>query len=257
MGTTAPPPHRSPHITITRSRLMSDFVPGLEGVVAFETEIAEPDKEGGAPLPRRRHRGPGRARLLRQRLGPARRRGLQPRPAAGGALPDPGPLRGHPRRRAVRARHARTRLGPETPPGHRCRAGPRRPRPRRRHGPVLRRLVGPRPGPAHGPATGDRQGAVRRRTLHDPLARRARPQARRRGRRLLDLRRRARHERVHLHRPRHRLHRRGRGGGPLRRRGSHVRPAARRRPLPRPAHDRGDRAHRRRRGLRQEDPRRR
>ena len=33
---------------ITRSRQMSDFKPGLEGVVAFETEIAEPDKEGGA-----------------------------------------------------------------------------------------------------------------------------------------------------------------------------------------------------------------
>ncbi|MER5491309.1 citrate synthase 2 [Streptomyces sp. NPDC002490] len=27
---------------------MTDFVPGLEGVVAFETEIAEPDREGGA-----------------------------------------------------------------------------------------------------------------------------------------------------------------------------------------------------------------
>lgn len=27
---------------------MSDFVPGLEGVVAFETEIAEPDKAGGS-----------------------------------------------------------------------------------------------------------------------------------------------------------------------------------------------------------------
>jgi hypothetical protein len=27
---------------------MSDFKPGLEGVTAFETEIAEPDKEGGA-----------------------------------------------------------------------------------------------------------------------------------------------------------------------------------------------------------------
>ena len=27
---------------------MSEFKPGLEGVVAFETEIAEPDKEGGA-----------------------------------------------------------------------------------------------------------------------------------------------------------------------------------------------------------------
>ena len=27
---------------------MSDFVPGLEGVIAFETEIAEPDREGNA-----------------------------------------------------------------------------------------------------------------------------------------------------------------------------------------------------------------
>jgi citrate synthase len=27
---------------------MSDFIPGLEGVVAFETEIAEPDREGGS-----------------------------------------------------------------------------------------------------------------------------------------------------------------------------------------------------------------
>ena len=27
---------------------MSDFVPGLEGVIAFESEIAEPDREGGA-----------------------------------------------------------------------------------------------------------------------------------------------------------------------------------------------------------------
>ena len=27
---------------------MSDFKPGLEGVIAFETEIAEPNKEGGS-----------------------------------------------------------------------------------------------------------------------------------------------------------------------------------------------------------------
>ena len=27
---------------------MSEFRPGLEGVIAFETEIAEPDKEGGS-----------------------------------------------------------------------------------------------------------------------------------------------------------------------------------------------------------------
>jgi len=29
-------------------RQMSDFVPGLEGVIAFETSIAEPDREGGS-----------------------------------------------------------------------------------------------------------------------------------------------------------------------------------------------------------------
>ena len=27
---------------------MSDFVPGLEGVIAVETQIAEPDRDGGA-----------------------------------------------------------------------------------------------------------------------------------------------------------------------------------------------------------------
>jgi citrate synthase len=35
---------RHPH----KEQLMSDVVPGLEGVVAFETQIAEPDREGGA-----------------------------------------------------------------------------------------------------------------------------------------------------------------------------------------------------------------
>src|SRR5881397_3854860 len=40
-----------PHTALSNSERqdpMSDFKPGLEGVVAFETEIAEPDKEGGA-----------------------------------------------------------------------------------------------------------------------------------------------------------------------------------------------------------------
>jgi len=27
--------------------MASDYSPGLEGVIAFETEIAEPDKDGG------------------------------------------------------------------------------------------------------------------------------------------------------------------------------------------------------------------
>src|SRR5918995_1199209 len=35
-------------LTRPGSNEMSDFKPGLEGVIAFETEIAEPDKEGGA-----------------------------------------------------------------------------------------------------------------------------------------------------------------------------------------------------------------
>ena len=262
-GTECLTPCTSPRATSTagnvdrikRSRLMSDFVPGLEGVVAFETEIAEPDKEGGALRYRgRRHRGPGRPRLLRQRVGPAGRRRLQPRSAARRAVPDPRALRRHPRRRAVGAGHARPGVGAEAAARHRRRAGPRRPRPRRRDGAVVRRPVGARPGAADGAAAGDRQGAVRRRAVHDPLARRARPEARRRRRRLLDLGRRARHERVHLHRPRHRLHRRRRRRRPVRRGRRHVRPAARRRALPRPRHDRGDRADRRRRGVREAGP---
>ena len=71
-----------------------DFKPGLEGVIAFETEIAEPDKEGSAL----RYRGVDIEDLvgtgrLRQRVGPAGRRRVQPRAAAGRAVPDPGALR--------------------------------------------------------------------------------------------------------------------------------------------------------------------
>ena len=44
-GSTTGAQHRAPS---ERSASMSDFVPGLEGVIAFETEIAEPDKDGGA-----------------------------------------------------------------------------------------------------------------------------------------------------------------------------------------------------------------
>ena len=48
---------------------VNDFKPGLEGVVAFETEIAEPDREGGALRYRgRRHRG-ARRRVRTSRSG--------------------------------------------------------------------------------------------------------------------------------------------------------------------------------------------
>ena len=59
---------------------------GLEGVVAFATEIAEPDREGGAL----RYRGVDIEELVGERavragLGPARRRRSAARPAAGRA----------------------------------------------------------------------------------------------------------------------------------------------------------------------------
>ena len=81
-----------------------------------------------------------------------------------------------------------------------------------------------------------------RRAVHDPLARRARPAARRGGRRLLDLGGRARHERLDLHRPGHRLDRRRRRRLPVRRGRRDERAAARRRPVAGAAHDRGRRA---------------
>ena len=87
--------------------------------------------------------------------------------------------------------------------------------------------------------------------------RRGRPHPRQGDRRLLELGRRARHERLHLHRPRDHLHRRRRGRRVLRRHRRDERPAARRRPLARARHDRGRREERRRRGLRQEAARRR
>ena len=62
---------------------MTEFNPGLEGVVAFETEIAEPDRDGGAL----RYRGVDIEELVgsvpfEKRLGPARRRGARARPAS-------------------------------------------------------------------------------------------------------------------------------------------------------------------------------
>ena len=73
-------------------------------------------------------------------------------------------------------------------------------------------------GPPADPAARDRQGPLDPRALPDPLARRGRPQARQGDRRLLDLGRRARHERLDLHRPRGGLDRRRRGRRAVRRR---------------------------------------
>ena len=91
------------------------------------------------------------------------------------------------------------------------------------------------------------QGEHPRRAVPDPLEGRGGPQARQGDRRLLELGRRARHERLHLHRPGDHLHRRRRRRRVLRRHRRDERPAARRRALAGPRHDRGGREVRRRR----------
>src|SRR3954451_14002368 len=50
-STSSLPSGKMKHLRFTRGSQevsVSDFKPGLEGVIAFETEIAEPDKAGGA-----------------------------------------------------------------------------------------------------------------------------------------------------------------------------------------------------------------
>ena len=224
---------------------MSDFVPGLEGVVAFETEIAEPT---------------GRAARCATAASTSRTSSAGCRTARCGASSWTAS--------STRACHPPSRSrSPSTPATSESTSRLRSPCWRRRgvckplldidddtarenlahgcgDGPVVRGAVGPRArGLPMVPQTPrSTRPADRGRAVHDPLARRAGSQARQGRRRLLDVRRRARHERVDVHRPRHRIDRRGRGGGALRRGRRDVGSAARRRPVPGPRHDRGDRA---------------
>ena len=91
-------------------------------------------------------------------------------------------------------------------------------------------------------------------TFHDPLAGRAGPQARRGHRRLLGVGRRARHERLDVHRAGDRVDRRRRGGGAVRSDRGDERAAARRRAGPGAADARRGGAHRRRPWPGQGDP---
>ncbi|CAA9257661.1 MAG: Citrate synthase (si), partial [uncultured Corynebacteriales bacterium] len=212
-------------------------VGGLQGGPRGRRRLRDRDRRTGqgrqrAALPRRGHRGSRRQGRVRQRLGAAGRREVQPGPAAGGAVPDPGALRRHPGGRAERDRDDGAVLGARAVHRHRRRAGPRRPGPHLGDRDVVRGAVRPRPGAAGGAAEGDRHREDDRRAVHDPLARRAGPGARQGGRRVLRLRRRARPQRLHLHRPDRRLHRRRRRGRDLRRDRRAVRPAARRRAVP-------------------------
>ena len=138
---------------------MSDFKPGLEGVVAFETEIAEPDREGGAL----RYRGVDIEDLIGQvsfgnvwallvdgKFGP----GLPP------AEPFPVPV--HSGDIRVDVQSAVAMLAPYWGLGQLLDISDEQAREDLArvvgHRAVLRRPVRPRPRPAGGAAEGDRQG---------------------------------------------------------------------------------------------------
>ena len=116
------PPLDSPCVPFAPMSATSDFRPGLEGVIAFETEIAEPDKDGGyASLSRRRHRGARRPLPVRERLGPARRRGHQLAAAPDGGDRAAGPERLGARRPPGRPRDTRAEVGDAEARRHRRR----------------------------------------------------------------------------------------------------------------------------------------
>ena len=135
---------------------------GLEGVIAFESNIAEPDKEGGAL----RYRGVDIEELV----------GQVPFEKVWGLLVDgsyePGLPPAEPHPLAVRTGDPRVDLqaalamlapewGLQRADRHLRRAGARRPRPRIRHGPLLRSPVGARHRPPPGAPARGGQGAPR------------------------------------------------------------------------------------------------
>ncbi len=135
---------------------------GLEGVVAFATEIAEPDRAGGAL----RYRGVDIEELVgkvpfEQVWGLLVDGTLLPGHAAGRAAPAPRPLRRSAGRRAVGAGHARPAVGFRSADRHHRRGGARQPGPGVGHGAVVRRPVGPRDRQAAGPPARGRPGHAR------------------------------------------------------------------------------------------------
>ena len=232
---------------------MSDFVPGLEGVVAFETEIAEPDKEGGSL----RYRGVDIEDLvghvvLRQRVGPAGRR----RSSTRACRP---PSRSRSRCTPVTSGSTcsrRWRCSPRCGASSRCSTSTTtQARDDLARAAVMALSYVAQSARGQGLPMVPQREIDKAQTVVERFMIRWRgepdPKHVAGGRRLLDVGRRARHERVDVHRPGHRLDRRGRRRRAVRRGRRDVRPAARRRALPRARHDRGDRADRRRGGLRE------
>ena len=228
---------------------MSDDVQsGLEGVVAFATEIAEPDNEGGAL----RYRGVDIEELV----------GKVPFEQVWGLLVDgtlePGLPPAEPHPLAVRSgdprvdvQSALAMLGPEWGFEPLIDISDEEARDNLARASVMALLFVAQSARGAGrPPVPQRevdQGDLDPRALPHPLARRGRPRPRQGDRRLLDLGRRARHERLDVHRARDRLHRRRRRRGAERRGRRALRPAARRRARARAEDARRGRAGRRRR----------
>ncbi len=215
------------------TNMASDYSPGLEGVIAFETEIAEPDKDGGAL----RYRGVDIedlvghvtfgnvwALLVDGKFGP----GLPPA--------EPFPIPVHTGDVRVDMQAALAMLSPIW--GYRplLDISDDEAREQAARASVMALSYVAQSARGIGLPAVPQSRIDKSRTIVERFMVRWRgepdPQARGRGGRLLRLGRRARHERLHLHRPGDRLHRRGRGGRAVRRDRRHVRPAARRRAGP-------------------------
>ena len=128
---------------------LSEVKSGLEGVVAFETEIAEPDKEGGAL----RYRGVDIEDLVgnvpfEKVWGLLVDGRYEPGPPAGRAASARDSLGGLARGPAVGPRDAGARVGDAAAARHPRRPGARGPRARVGHGALVRRPVRPRRGRA-------------------------------------------------------------------------------------------------------------
>ena len=182
------------------SRMNSnEFSPGLAGVVAFETEIAEPDKDGGEL----RYRGVDIEDLV----------GKVPFEQVWGLLVDeslePGLPYEHvdlerPHRRlhvrpAVEPRRAERRVEARPVHRHRRRAGEGGSPPALGGRALDRRPVGARRRPAAGASGDGRGGPDGRRAVRPRVARRAEREVGEGDRHVLDLHGRARSQRVDLH----------------------------------------------------------
>ena len=197
--------------------MMTEVHHGLEGVVAFETEIAEPDKEGSAL----RYRGVDIEEIV----------GRVPFEKVWGLLIDgsydPGCRPAEPYNIPVHTGDIRVdvqaavaMLAPASGMRQTYDIDDEQAREDLSRVAVMvlsyvaqaaRGLGQPDRAAARG-----RQGRDARRAVHDPLAGRAGSRARQGDRRVLELGGRARHERLHLHRPGDHLDRRRRRGGVLR-----------------------------------------